>query len=281
MHEFYATQSPASDPGSYAYLFDGLPQDIGSIAQIVRGLVYHYMGHEHIYGFRPPQERLPEIDTRSTQAILERILELDDRPLTEPRDYDKRFIGCCRDFSLLTVAILRHQGRAARSRYGFASYFVKGYWFDHVVVEVWEEGRWRRFDPQIPVEAGLDFNVLDMPAAPFVTGGRAWQMVRAEGADPSDFGIGREVTDVSGVPFVRSRLQLDIAALNKQEMLCWDEWDAADDALLDQVVPLTLLADSTELCARVAAEPKLRVPETVTCFNPAARAEPVEVTGMW
>src|SRR5690606_4666520 len=127
------------------------------------------------------------------------------------RAFENRLVGCCRDFALLTCAILRYQGRPARLRYGFAAYFSAGYWGDHVVVETWNGDRWQRFDPQIPASDHWGFDVLDMPQASFATGGRAWQMCRNEGADPLRFGLGPDVLDVRGWWFVRGRLQLDIA----------------------------------------------------------------------
>ncbi len=61
-HEYYIGQSPTSDPGQYVYLFDNLPTDLAGIAKVTQGLVYHYF-------WEPPQERLPEINTRSMDRI--------------------------------------------------------------------------------------------------------------------------------------------------------------------------------------------------------------------
>jgi hypothetical protein len=290
MHEFYSTQSPVSNPGDYAHLFDDMPRDLAGIARVTQGLVYHYMADQHIYGYQPPQDRMTEIDTRSMERILARLVELDSRPLTEARTYANRLIGCCRDFALLACAILRHQGRAARLRHGFAGYFVPDYWIDHVVVEVWDAARWRRFDPEMterfPRVNGRQFDALDMPDGPFVTGGRAWQMCRGEGADPARFGLGPNVPDVSGWWFIQGRMQQDIAALNKQEMLCWDQWRfgeessvvSPDDAvLLDRAAAFSSQPDSAALRALCAAEPRLQVPDTVTCFSPAVGPHPVQV----
>src|ERR687898_951834 len=58
--------------------------------------------------------------------------------------------GCCRDHTLLAVAALRHHGMPARSRVGFASYLSLTTWHhDHVIVEAWLGGRWRRFDTEL------------------------------------------------------------------------------------------------------------------------------------
>src|SRR5258708_23141989 len=148
-HEFYATHSANSNPGKYAHLLKNLPTDYPGVSRVVQGLIYHYMAGQYIYGYCPPKERMAEIDTRTMERMLGRIMELDSRLLSEPRAFENRLVGCCRDFSLLTCAILRQQAIPARLRYGFGSYFVSGYWIDHVIVEVRTGSRWQRFDPQI------------------------------------------------------------------------------------------------------------------------------------
>ena len=284
MFNDYTLQSPTTDPGELGSLFADLPTDLAGIAQVAQGLIYHYMAGPYIYGWNPPKERLAEINTRHLNRILASLLEKDARPLTEPRAMEERFIGCCRDFSLLACAILRQQGQAARLRYGFANYFAPGYWGDHVIVEVWQNDRWQRFDPQFAGQPGWDFSLLDMPPEVFATGGRAWQMCRTEGADADRFGLGPEETFVRGWWFVRSRLQLDVAALNKLELLCWDSIDGlhetvpADVAMLDEMAVLSLEPDSTALRHRCTTDPRWQLPTTVTCFHPAiGPAFPVEV----
>lgn len=274
MPDFYKPQSPTSDPGEYAYLFDDLPTDLLGIAQVTQGLIYHYMADQHTYGWVPPQDRLPEINTRTMEEMLAALLAKDDRPLTAARTYEERLVGCCRDFSLIACAILRHQGRPARLRYGFGSYFYPVYWGDHVVVETWTGSRWQRFDPQLVGRRDWGCDLLDMPADALVTGGRAWQMCRQEGADPDHFGLGPDEKAVRGWWFIRERLQLDVAALNKVELLCWDgiaglsEENPADQVVLDEMARLSLNPDSTELRARCATDERWQVPTTVSCFHP-------------
>lgn len=286
MNDFYASHSPVSDPGRHAALFDSLPRDVAGVSAVAQGLVYHYVADEQFFGFKPPQERLPEIDTRSIEGILGRLIEMDNRPLDQPRAFDKRIIGCCRDFALLACAMLRQAGIPARVRHGFAGYFVPGWWIDHVVVEVWEGNRWRRFDAEVPPGDHWRFNIQDMqPDDPFVTGGRAWLMIRREGADPSRFGLGPDVPDVCGRWFIIGRMQQDMAALNKQEMLCWDQWrygtadavlTAEDEALLDRAAELSLENDSAALRGLCASDERLQVPARVVCWSPATG--PHEVT---
>ncbi|MFN8374360.1 MAG: transglutaminase-like domain-containing protein [Anaerolineae bacterium] len=82
--------------------------------------------------------------------MLARLLEMDARPLTETRAPENRIVGCCRDFSVLFCSMLRHFGIPARTRSGFANYFIKDYWMDHVVVEYWTGDHWQLVDSEIP-----------------------------------------------------------------------------------------------------------------------------------
>ena len=282
----YATQSATSDPGASSALLDATPTDLASVAAITQGLVFHYAAGKFMFGHEPAQERIAEIDTRDLKHILARITELDARPLNQARDFDKRIIGCCRDFSLIACAILRHHNIPARLRYGFASYFEPNYWIDHVIVETWTEGRWQRFDPQMAGIIHPPVDLFDIPGDAFITGGRAWQLCRSEGADPTRFGLGPFVPEVSGLWFVRGRLLLDLASLNKQEMLCWDEWSYGveaisltdeDIALLDRVAQLSQLPESAELTALYQTDERLRVPNEVLCYSPAIGPHTVHI----
>jgi hypothetical protein len=282
-HEFYATHSAYSNPGQYAHLLETLPTDFAGVARVAQGLIYHYMAGQYIYGYCPPKARMGEIDSRCMERMLGRMMEMDNRPLSESRAFENRLLGCCRDFSLFACAVLRQHGIPARLRYGFGSYFFPGYWVDHVIVETWNGQRWQRFDPQ--VSNGTD--MLDIPESDFVSGGRAWQMIRNEGADPTIFGLGPGMPELSGAWFIRGRMRLDIAALNKQEMLCWDEWgigisnepqpSPAEETWLDQVAALSLRPELTSLQTLSAAKPELQVPQSVNCYSPASGPHEVAV----
>jgi hypothetical protein len=281
--EYYRDQSPISDAGDYTSLFDALPDDIASICQAVQNLIVHYFAG----GYQAPPDRLPEVDTRYIKAILNRIMDLDERALTEARPVEKRFLGCCRDFTMLTVSILRHKGIPARARYGTADYFVKDYFIDHVVVEFWNGERWQMVDSQIPQAPHWGFNVQDIPPNRFFVGARGWQMAEHQGLDPKRIGLGAER---GGWEFILYETLLDLAALNKQEMLCWEGWGlgampygtltAEDKALLDRVALATQNPDAFEECLELFQHPRLKLPNVVYSFTPAGNpAEyPIAVT---
>lgn len=237
-HAFYIEQSPYTDPGEYAYLFDAIPDDIASIARTTENLIYHYFAGQYAYGYIVPQERRPEIDTRYVRKMLARLMELDDSPLTSPREHANKVVGCCRDFSTMFCAIARHKGIPCRVRYGFGAYFGDFYG-DHVVAEYWNGTQWVLVDAQMSpafVEnLGINFDVLDVPRDQFIIGGDAWLMIRDQGADPNKFCVSPDMEQPRGAHYVMSHVVQDIAGLNKAECLCWDTW-GLQDALGEEAV---------------------------------------------
>lgn len=106
----------------------------------------------------------------------------------------------------------------------FASYFVPGSFVDHWVVEYGysTDDRWVRVDPEI---LGFEFvsKPEDLTGGEFLSGGEAWTMCRQGTADPSRFGVDG-APHAWGIAEVRGNAIRDLAALNKVEMLPWDEW---------------------------------------------------------
>jgi hypothetical protein len=248
---YYAQPGPLTDPQEQAHLLNGLPTDIPSLVKVVQGVMVHIFWAER-YGLALSDERKAEVNLRFIPKMLARLAALDDRPLTAPRDLERKLVGNCRDHTTLLCAILRHQGVPARVRCGFGAYFMPDHYEDHWVCECWNanQQRWILVDAQLDElqreVLGIQFNTLDVPRDQFITGGRAWQMVRAGEADPDRFGI----FEWHGQWFVQADLVRDFLALNKIQLLPWDGWglmagpgDAvpdADLALLDRIGALTL-----------------------------------------
>ena len=276
---YFTQQGPISDPGQYASLFDDLPTTLPGLVQVVQGSTLHIFWAER-YGLKLSPERQSEVQLRSMPRRLERALQLDPRPLSQPRPLESKLVGNCRDFSLLLVALLRHQGVPARARCGFGTYFLPRHYEDHWVAEVWNaaQGRWHLVDAQldaIQCEAlKVPFDPLDVPRDQFIVGGKAWQMCRSGQADPDSFGI----FDMHGLGFVRGDFVRDVAALNKVELLPWDCWGIIEKETLDDPDDLALLDELAELTAgdvphfeRVQAlynaDARLRMPGTVTSYT--------------
>jgi hypothetical protein len=275
---YFAQHGSMSDPGTYAALYENLPTSIADLVKLVQGVTIHVFWTER-YGFKAPPERMAELQLRSIEKRLARTLELDPRPLTEPRAIEKKLLGNCRDHSLLLTSLLRHQGVPARARCGFGTYFMPDHFEDHWVVEYWnhEQSRWIFVDAQLDElqcdVLKIDFDPLDVPRNQFIVGGKAWQMCRSGEQDPDKFGI----FDMHGLGFVRGDFVRDVASLNKMELLPWDCWgvilneqidDPADLAVLDEVAALTAghVPDFDRVRARYESDPRLRVDGTLLSY---------------
>jgi hypothetical protein len=266
---YFTQHGTISNPGAYTSLFENLPTSIPDLVKLVQGVTIHVFWTER-YGFKVPPERMAELQLRTMEKRLARTLELDPRPLTEPRTIEKKLLGNCRDHSLLLVAMLRHQGIPARARCGFGAYFLPDHFEDHWVVEYWntEQNRWMFVDAQLDElqqdALKINFDVLDVPRDQFIVGGKAWQMCRSGEQDADKFGI----FNMKGLGFVRGNLVRDVASLNKMELLPWDCWgvilkdtldDPSDLVALDEVAALTAddVPEFETLRARYESDPRL------------------------
>lgn len=198
----------------------GLPEDPVALCRAAQGLV---MLPHLAAGFGISDERQVERSIRSTSDVLHRVLQLDAVPLDQEREPDRRVVGTCRQFALLSCAFLRYRSIPARVRCGFAGYFVAGKHLDHWVTEYLDDqGRWIRIDSEILGFSFVD-HTEDLAVGEFLTGGEAWRYLSESGAEPSDFGV-QGAPHAWGIGEVRGNAIRDLAALNKVEMLPWDEW---------------------------------------------------------
>jgi hypothetical protein len=279
---YYRSQSTFSNPGPFAYLYDDLPDDLDSLCRAIRGIYVHYLSG------RFSQARKQEIDLRYISAILKQVLTHDNRPLSQKRPKSKRVVGCCRDAALLLCSMLRHKGTPARIRVGFATYIRavgENFNVDHVVTEYWDESAhvWKLVDPEqgeaLIKTNRIDFDVHNIPRDRFLVAGKAWQMCRRGEAKADIFGAAPG-SFFSGLWAIRNRLILDLAALNKMEVLLWDGWEwteqhfipsEADLQLLDHMAFLTQGGDADfPSVLAMYADPRFQVPATVMCYSPAA-----------
>jgi len=253
--DYFKTQSVITDPGEYASLYEGLPADVAACAQVVPGVMSHIF-MDPFMGNPIPEERKNEVGLRTIAAKLERMREIDSRPLKEARPFEKKLVSNCRDYSILLCSMLRHQGIPARVRSGFATYFTPGKYEDHWIVEYWnqKENRWVRVDSQLRPEAvkflKIDFNPLDVPKDRFITGSEIWVKCRKGEIDPELCGI----QQMKGLWFVRGEMMRDMLCLNKLELMPWDcnefmkydrEPNTEEYQLLDKAAELVNGGDKT------------------------------------
>lgn len=285
---FYAEQSAFSDPGELAHLYGDMPRDPAQLARIARDVMIHRV-EGHLFEHTHPIDRLhDDAETRYLDDILRIVIGRNDASLTVRREPADRFVGTCRDFTLLHVSLLRHAGVPARSRSGFADYFGSdGFHHDHMVTEYWDEERgWlladaQLADPAITASWPVDFDPMDIPRSRFLVAGEAWRAIRDEGADETTFGLHPPGEGpLFGERFVAGNIRLDLAALNKVETLLWDVWgedggepdtplSRPSQEFYDQVAPIVSGNVSFEAVRKLFAENDvLRTPATVTCYAP-------------
>lgn len=221
-----------------------------------------------------PDHRFATNQIRPAVGLVQALLALDPQPLSVARSPERRLVGTCRHFAVLSCALLLHRGISARVRCGFATYFQQGQGVDHWITEYRDQrtARWVRIDSEI-----LGGTVLDRPESlgegEFLSGGEAWQAFRRAEIDASRFGV--YGTDSWGPAEIRGNAVKDFAALNKIETLPWDEWgrmtEAYDDKtgtdydeLLDTLAS-TCAADDPAAVAALFAHDDLRVPTDLIC----------------
>lgn len=273
----YAQAGPLTDLSMYRAHLACLPATIADLCRLIQGMLTHvfWQGTNNAL---VDEKRRRAMSARSAAAKLAAILALDDRPLTLARPPEHRLPATSRDYSVLLVALLRHQGIPARSRCGFATYLAPQRYEDHWLVEYWndDEGRWVLVDPHMDeaqrAALNVSFDPLDVPRVRFLSSGAAWQRCRSGMLDPTLFGN----LEDRGMHAIRCSLIRDLAALNRVEMQPWDRWGLmlppdemlsdADIALLDTVAHATVGAVATPSADAVeaiyASDPRLR-PSTI------------------
>ena len=263
----YAAAGPLTRLGGIdPRVLEGLPEDPPGICWPVHGLI---LQPDEAQRLDLPPVRFEDNQVRPAHRLIQALLALNPAPLTVLRPPRQRVVGTCRHFALLACALLRHRAVPARVRCGFATYFVAGQALDHWIVEHWsfQSRRWVRVDPEV-LGGGVIADPYDLQPGQFLTGGEAWSAYRRGEVDASTFGVAG--TANWGAGEIRGNLVKDLAALNKVEMLPWDEWGQMEpayrgatgpryDALLDTVARAGADDDVAALTA-LFATPDLTVP---------------------
>ncbi|GAA1485042.1 transglutaminase domain-containing protein [Brachybacterium fresconis] len=279
----WACHTTTSAPGKHAALLDPVAPTPEVIGPVVRNLIAHY---------RADAERLPassrgDVDLRRIEAMLAVDQERHPgRPLAAERGIATRLQGCCRDHTLLAVSILRHRGVPARSRVGLADYLVPAWHIGHVVAELHDGERWRRFDAGLDPRTGPLPDPTDLetgPGAGFTTAAEAYRALRAGTLDPSTCGTGPG-SPLRGEHFVQSGIFWEIAHRYGDETLLWDVWGAMTPpdepmgeellGVLDEVAEQLVTADEGDLEAerslfeRYVRDDRLHPGGAVLCISP-------------
>jgi hypothetical protein len=275
--DYYATPGRFTTLGDCEFSSD----DVRDVVDVVQGLlVYDAVAHP-FYGVELTEQQAEAIHERDSARLVAIAKAVDPRPLGEARPPANRVGARCHAFSRLTVAFLRAAGVPARARCGFGAYFREGWFEDHWVAEYWSaaDTRWQMADAQLDATwrkmIGFSGDALSIGATKFLTAGHAWQAWRRGELDADRCGL--SAIDEYGAFWIAGNLRLDLASLNKVEMLPWDVWGsgfgpgeqptAAHLELFDAVAELTVDPDNNfgELRSRYETDDSLRMPGTV--FN--------------
>lgn len=252
----HAAHSRFSEPGRHAPLLEAVGADLTAIGEVARNVVVHYRAS----GEELPAATADEIGSRWVATILDHDQARHPEPLATPREAASRVQGCCRDFTLLSVAVLRQHGVPARSRVGFAGYFVPGWHHDHVVPEVWNGSRWRRFEPEVAeghegIPDPLDLDTGE--GAGFETASEVWRGYRAGRIDGESYGVDASVPEIRGPWMIRNYVVQEVAHRLADEMLLWDDWGMCggpgsqddDAAYVDELAALLVASDAGDQAA--------------------------------
>ena len=244
---------------------DALPDDIGKIAHAVQMLLVHRWWAP-AYGVEVTPERETENGLHGTEAMLAKAMEKSAAKIGEVRLPDKRVVGICRHFSTMMAAFLKRKGIPARARCGFATYFEPPKYVDHWVAEYWkaDESRWVQVDAQLDTlqeqAKKIDFDPLDTPRDRFLVGGDVWLQYRMGDIDANLCGI----LDMWGDWYIRGNHALDVASLQKVELLPWEPFGIAKSpgstigdtpellALVDRTAELTAMGDDASVVEAAA-----------------------------
>lgn len=263
---YFATQSPITDPGDKSGLYSDVPKTAPEICQVIQGLLLDYRER---YKYPIVNERFLMTNSRYAQAILKNVISLDKSPLTTARPEADRFTASSSDYACLFCSMARHNGIPARKRVGFLAQ-EDGTYLSLDIAEYYDGG-WK--------QVGVD-------AAQFMSAAQAWQACRAGKIAPELF----KDEEHKGLEVVRNNLILDVAAMNKMELLNWDRYgwmmrpfaDFSDKAwaILDKAAELLLAGDGAleELHALYEGEEGIQVPRVIKCDTPLVPPHKVELT---
>jgi hypothetical protein len=259
---------------------------------MARNVVAHYRAQAEAL----PESSRNDIGLRWAASILDTDQRRHDAPLTMERAVGERVQGCCRDHTLLAISALRHHGVPARSRVGFASYFSATTWHhDHVIVEAWLDGRWRRFDPELEAPLPRLADPTDMALGddtPFLTAGRVWLGHRSGLLDVTRFGV-EQGLGIGGAWFVHAYVIGEVAHRFGDELLLWDNWGAMSNNIeeaasenidvVDDIAALLVRADDgdigaeQELLTRYREDDRLHPGRRVMSFSPTGAVYDVDL----
>lgn len=272
--EYYREHGIMTEVITNSDMVASIPKDIKTIVKFVQNMFLHQHWAER-YGVILSDERKKEPWIRRLEDKLTFLKKHGIKHVSQKLPNEKKMIGICRDYAVVAAALCRQAGISARARCGFATYFEKGKYVDHWVLEYFDEqiNKWNMVDPQLDHfqqdQLNITFNSFDLSNNNFILAPDAWMMCKKGKLDPQLFGI----FQWWGLDYVKCNLILDANSLLKEPMQPWDGWDGYkmipidelkedDHCVLDQLATLMLNVnqDFKTLYNFIKQHDKIKVP---------------------
>jgi len=210
--EKYKSQTPRTDPGEYASMYDNLPEDLRSLCSLVKNNLIH--PQEAMSTNLSEENMINDGAIPDVKGILESIAKKGDKDLKVQRTPEEKLVLACYHHSILLASILRHQGIPVRLRAGYSLFFEKqaGVRFGHIICEVWDkrDQRWILVDP--------DREIVDMGSDDFEFASSGFMKIRKGNVDPRRY-ISSVSTGFKGSVYL---LLLDAAFVTQDEKLYYN-----------------------------------------------------------
>lgn len=203
--DFYRQLSSHTVPGTYASLYESLPDSLPELCNLIRSQFIHPYAQLPKYRDLIPKERWGEMfEYPTVESVLKGLLSYDANGLTKNRRPEDRLILGCWHNSILLASVLKNRGTPARIRTGHATYLMPDFHISHTICEVWneQEKRWMLVDPST--------NMIDFSRDKFDFSNELWLKFQKGEIDPQKYGIpGR----YSGLASILGKLCTDLASL--------------------------------------------------------------------
>lgn len=220
--DYYREQGPRTKVKPWTFI--GFPDDIKGICTIIQHLLVH-PGNLKLYKLQLDKERIADLSKKTIQECIDKIMEINNKPLTEHREPQDRIVNICKHFSMFTCSVLREKWIPARCRCWFATYFSGWRFEDHWICEYWNNQQHRR----IRVDTQMDemeitechinqntINWIDLPKEAFFSWGVLWKLYRMGVLSGNLCGYSLEENE-HGNRYIRGNMLRDFFALHKIE----------------------------------------------------------------
>ncbi len=160
--EHYLKQTSFTNPFEYSFMYEGIPDNIGDICNLVnRQLIHPAKLHEYPE-VKPNENEIWNNEPKTVQEMLKRLYEKNNEGIIYNKAPKDRVVVTCRGITLLLTSILRYKGIPARARAGFVPYITNnGLNIDHWICECWDktQNKWILLD--------ADFLMIDFAKTEF------------------------------------------------------------------------------------------------------------------